>query len=126
LSPESEQEEEIVFMQSIRTFVYPVKELAQAKRLFSALLGVEPYVDSPYYVGYKVGDQDIGLDPNGHNAGMTGPVGYWHVNDIQQSLQLLLDAGAQTHQAVRDVGGGKLVATVTDADRNMIGLIQSP
>ncbi len=57
---------------------------------------------------------------------MTGPVGYWHVDDIKKHLQLLLDAGAQAQQEVRDVGGGKLVASVKDADGNVIGLIQSP
>jgi predicted enzyme related to lactoylglutathione lyase len=57
---------------------------------------------------------------------MTGPVGYWHVEDIEKSLGLLLDAGAETQQVIRDVGGGKLVATVTDADGNVIGLVQSP
>ncbi len=89
-------------------------------------MGVEPYVDEAYYVGFKVGDQELGLDPNGHNAGMTGPVGYWHVNDIKKSLQLLFDAGARAQQEVKDVGGGKLIASVKDADNNIIGLIQSP
>ena len=112
--------------QGIRTVIYPVKDIAEAKMLFSKLLGVEPYMDEAYYVGFKVGDQDIGLDPNGHNKGMTGPVGYWHVNDIKNSLQLLLDAGAQAQQEVTDVGGGKLIASVKDADGNIIGLIQNP
>ena len=68
--------------QGIRVFIYPVKDIAQAKTLYSKLLGVEPHQDEPYYVGFMVGDQEIGLDPNGHNQGMTGPVGYWEVNDI--------------------------------------------
>ncbi len=112
--------------QGIRLFLYPVTDLAQAKTLYSKLLGVEPYADEAYYVGFRVGDQEIGLDPNGHHKGMTGPVGYWQVNDIQKSLQLLLDAGAQAQQEVQDVGGGKLIASVKDADSNIIGLIQSP
>jgi predicted enzyme related to lactoylglutathione lyase len=112
--------------QGIRTVIYPVKDLAQAKTLFSKLLGVEPYADEAYYVGFRVGDQDIGLDPNGHNQGMTGPVGYFHVSDIQQSLQALVDAGAHVQQAVKDVGGGKLIASVKDADSNIIGLLQFP
>jgi predicted enzyme related to lactoylglutathione lyase len=112
--------------QGIRTVIYPVKDLAQAKTLYSKLLGVEPYADEAYYVGFRVGDQDIGLDPNGHNQGMTGPVGYFHVSDIQQSLQALVDAGAHVQQAVKDVGGGKLIATVKDADSNIIGLLQFP
>jgi predicted enzyme related to lactoylglutathione lyase len=112
--------------QGIRTVIYPVKDIAQAKTLYSKLLGVEPYADEAYYVGFRVGDQEIGLDPNGHNQGMTGPVGYFHVSDIQQSLQALLDAGAQTQQEVKDVGGGKLIAWVKDVDGNIIGLLQFP
>jgi predicted enzyme related to lactoylglutathione lyase len=112
--------------QGIRLFIYPVKDIARAKTLYSKLLGIEPYLDEAYYVGLRVGDQEIGLDPNGHNVGMTGPVGYWHVNDIKKSLQSLLDAGAQIQQEVKDVGGGKLIASVKDADSNIIGLIQSP
>jgi hypothetical protein len=83
-------------------------------------------MDEAYCAGFHVGDQKIGLDPNGHNQEMTGPVGYYHVGDIRKSLQLLLDAGAQAQQAVKDVGGGNLTATVKDADENMIGLIQVP
>jgi predicted enzyme related to lactoylglutathione lyase len=107
-----------------RTVIYPVKDLAQAKTLYSALLGAAPTMDEAYYVGYRVADQDIGLDPHGHSKGMTGPVAYWHVDDIHGTLQQLLDAGAQARQPVNDVGGGKLVATVKDADGNEIGLIQ--
>lgn len=102
-----------------------VQDLAQAKKLYGKLLGVAPYMDEAYYVGFSVGGQDVGLDP-GHSQGMTGPVGYWHVDDINESLELLLDAGAEAQQAVRGVGGGKLIASVKDADGNVIGLIQSP
>jgi len=112
--------------QGISLLVYPVKDIAQAKKLYSTFLGVEPYVDGAYYVGFRIGDQEIGLDPNGHSKGMTGPIGYCQVNDIQKSLQLLLDAGAQTQQEVTDVGGGMLIAWVKDADNNIIGLMQLP
>lgn len=109
--------------QGVRTIIYPVKDIARAKTLFCKLLGVEPYADQPYYVGFRVGDQEIGLDPNGHYWGMTG---YYHVDDIKQSLQSILDAGAHIQQEIKDVGGGRLTATVRDADGNIIGLIQSP
>lgn len=112
--------------QGIKTIIYPVADIAQAKALYTKLLGVEPLMDETYYVGYKVGDQDIGLDPNGHTKGMTGPLSYYTVSDIKESLQSLLSAGAQTHEDVKDVGGGKLTASVSDADGNMIGLIQLP
>lgn len=112
--------------QGIRTFIYPVSDIGRAKALYGKLLGIEPVMDQPYYVGYRVGDQDIGLDPNGHKQGMTGPVGYWEVDDITETLQSLLDAGAQPLQEVKDVGGGKLIASVKDVDGNIIGLTQSP
>jgi predicted enzyme related to lactoylglutathione lyase len=112
--------------QGVKTIIYPVKDIAQAKTLYGNLLETDPYMDAPYYVGFKVGDQDIGLDPNGHRQGMTGPVGYYHVDDIKKSLQQLVNAGAQMQQEVKDVGGGKLIASVKDVDGNIIGLIQSP
>jgi predicted enzyme related to lactoylglutathione lyase len=107
--------------QGIGTVIYSVKDIDKAKALFRELLGIEPYADAPYYVGFKVGSQDIGLDPHGHKEGMTA---YYHVDDIQKSLQSLLDAGAQQVQAVKDVGGGRLIASVKDPDGNIIGLIQ--
>jgi predicted enzyme related to lactoylglutathione lyase len=107
----------------IRTIIYPVKDIARAKALFTKLSGAEPYVDEPYYIGFRVGDQEIGLDPHGHKEGMTA---YWHVDDIKTSLQTLLDAGAQAQQEIKDVGAGRLIASVKDPDDNIIGLIQSP
>jgi predicted enzyme related to lactoylglutathione lyase len=112
--------------QGIKTVIYPVEDLAKAKALYTSLIGTPPPMDQPYYVGWKVDGQDIGLDPNGHSQGMTGPLAYWHVDDIQTALKALLDAGAVTNQEVKDVGGGKLVGSVKDADGNVIGLIQEP
>jgi predicted enzyme related to lactoylglutathione lyase len=109
----------------IRTVIYPVKDLAKAKMLYGKLVGVEPYMDEAYYVGFNVAGQDIGLDPHGHSQGMTGPVGYWHVDDIERSVKALLEAGAEVQKEVKDVGGGKLIASVKDADGNVIGLIQA-
>jgi predicted enzyme related to lactoylglutathione lyase len=110
----------------MKTVIYPVKDIAAAKQLYGELFGVAPDMDEVFYVGFNVGGQDVGLDPNGHSKGMTGPVGYWHVDDINESLGALLEAGAETQQPISDVGGGKLIATVKDADGNVIGLLQAP
>jgi len=112
--------------QGITTILYPVKDIARAKKLYSKLLDVEPIMDQPYYVGFKVGNQDIGLVPNGFDQGMTGAVSFYQVSDIKKSLQALINEGAQKVQDINDVGGGKLVATAKDTDGNMIGLIQLP
>ncbi|MFI1165438.1 VOC family protein [Streptomyces sp. NPDC020801] len=108
----------------VKTIIYPVKDLDRTKALFSALLGVKPYADESYYVGFKDAGQDVGLDPNGHAKGMTGPVPYWHVDDIRARLAALVAAGAEVLQDVQDVGGGRLIASVRDADGNLVGLLQ--
>jgi predicted enzyme related to lactoylglutathione lyase len=109
----------------LKTIIHPVRDLAATKALYTTLLGTPPIVDQPWYVGFDVAGQHVGLDPNGHAAGMTGPVGYWHVDDIRTSLDALLAAGAALHQETKDVGGGKLVAAVKDQDGNVIGLLQA-
>jgi predicted enzyme related to lactoylglutathione lyase len=105
--------------------VVPVRDVAAAKAMYGALFG-EPHTDQPYYVGYRLGDQEIGLDPHGHAQGMTGPVTFWDVEDMEKTVASLLDAGGTLTAPARDVGGGMLVATVTDADGNPVGLRQSP
>jgi predicted enzyme related to lactoylglutathione lyase len=110
----------------MKTILYPVKDLAAAKQLYGALLGVAPVMDEPYYVGYHVDGQDVGLDPHGHSKGLAGALAYWHVADIDAALAAIVAAGGEQHQAIADVGGGKRIATVKDADGNLIGLLQAP
>lgn len=110
----------------IQTIIYPVEDLKKAKTLFGHLLGAEPTSDTPYYVGYTVAGQDIGLDPNGHRHGLNGPTAYHHVDDIEGTVKALLKAGAEPVQEVKNVGGGKLTAVLKDPDGNVIGLTQTP
>ena len=109
--------------EGIKTVVFPVRDMERAKALFRALMG-EPQHDTPYYVGYTIDGQNIGLTPSGDRNGVAGPVCYWQVDDLRASLQALLDAGAQPLQDVRNVGGGRQIASVKDAEGNEIGLAQ--
>jgi predicted enzyme related to lactoylglutathione lyase len=110
--------------QGIKTVLHPVSDLAAAKAVYTALLGVPPDTDSPYYVGYDAAGQHIGLVPGGGPQGMTSPIAYWHVPDIEAKLAETTAAGATVKDPVRDVGGGRLVASFTDPDGNVLGLIQ--
>jgi predicted enzyme related to lactoylglutathione lyase len=110
----------------MKTVIYPVKDVERAKTLYGALLGMAPTTDAPYYVGFTLPDLEFGLDPNGHAQGMTGPVSFWNVADIASTITQLVDAGAEVQQAPKDVGGGMLVARLSDSDGNPIGLIQRP
>lgn len=105
----------------IGTIVIPVSDLTTAKACYGALLGVAPDVDQPYYVGYTAGGQHVGLAPNGEHP---GPVMYWHVDDIKAAVDGLLAAGATQVQEIKDVGAGKLIATLSDTDGNIIGVLQ--
>jgi predicted enzyme related to lactoylglutathione lyase len=110
--------------QGVKTVLHPVSDLETAKAVYTALLGVPPQTDGPYYVGYEAEGQQIGLVPNGGPQGMTTPVAYWHVPDIEAKLAEVTAAGATVKEPPRDVGGGRLVATITDPDGNALGLIQ--
>ncbi|MGW5721648.1 VOC family protein [Amycolatopsis sp. NPDC003865] len=110
--------------QGIKTVLHPVTDLAAAKAVYTALLGTEPQADAPYYVGYDAEGQHIGLVPNGDRQGMTGPVTYWHVDDIAAKLAEVTAAGAKVKDEPKDVGNGRLVATFTDTDGNVLGLLQ--
>ena len=108
----------------IKTVLHPVADLSTAKAVYSALLGVPPQTDGPFYVGFDVEGQHIGLVPAGGSQGMTSPVAFWHVPDIQATLAAVTAAGATVKEPAHDVGAGRLVATVTDPDRNVLGLLQ--
>ena len=110
--------------QGIKTVLHPVSDLAAAKAVYAALLGVPPQTDSEYYVGFEAAGQHIGLVPGGGSLGMASPVAYWHVPDLETKLAEVTSAGAAVKEPAHDVGGGRLVATVTDPDGNVLGLLQ--
>jgi predicted enzyme related to lactoylglutathione lyase len=110
--------------QGIKTVLHPVSDLAAAKEVYAALLGVAPQTDESYYVGFETAGQHIGLVPGGGPQGLTSPVAYWHLPDIEAKLAEVTAAGAIVKEPAHDVGGGRLVATVTDPDGNVLGLLQ--
>jgi predicted enzyme related to lactoylglutathione lyase len=112
-----------MFPMTMSLVVFPAKDLDATKKLFSTLLGSDPYVDQPYYVGYRVGELEFGLDPH---AASSGPICYWQVDDIAAAVQELVDAGAEVVQAPHDVGGGLQVATLKDATGSTVGFRQTP
>jgi predicted enzyme related to lactoylglutathione lyase len=112
----------------LRTAVYRVADLDKAKEWYRAVLGIDPYFDEPFYVGFNVGGFELGLDPD-TSGGVPGPGGvtvYWGVEDAGAALARLLHLGAREHGAVTDVGGGIRVATVLDPSGNVFGIIENP
>ena len=112
--------------EGIKIVLHPVSDLAKATAVYTALLGVPPQTEAPYYVGFEAAGQQIGLVPGGARQGMTSPVAYWHVPDIEAKLAEVTAAGATLKDPVRDVGNGRLVASFTDRDGNVLGVFQDP
>lgn len=105
--------------------IYPFDDLKQGKSFFMTLLGVEPYVELPNYVGFKVGEQEIGLSADGHGNGLTGAVPYWKVDDIGAAHAALLASGATERASIKEVAPGRSICSVDDPEGNVIGLIQT-
>jgi predicted enzyme related to lactoylglutathione lyase len=113
-------------MNAMSLIIYPAADIARTKSFFTDVLGGEPYVDSPYYVGFKAGEIEIGLVPKAAQPGITGALAYVTVTDIKSALANLRAAGAETVQDVTDVANGLLVASVKTPDGTPIGLRQFP
>jgi predicted enzyme related to lactoylglutathione lyase len=113
--------------QGLRTVIYHVDDLQKAKEWYSGILGIQPYFDEPFYVGFSVGGYELGLDPNmeGVSKG-SNVVAYWGTKDAAAAYQRVLELGAQNHSEPQDVGGGIIVATVTDPFGNVFGIIENP
>ena len=112
----------------LRTVIYRVNNLKEAKSWYSQALGVEPYFDRDFYVGFNVAGYELGLEPDDSESENKpgGVAAYWGVEDIEASLKRLLELGATKHSGVQDVGGGIRVATVVDPFGNIFGVIENP
>src|ERR1700755_1199004 len=108
----------------LRNAIYHTPDLEKAKAWYSKALGIEPYFDQPYYVGFNVGGYELGLDPDVSSTpgGEGGVVAYWGVANAEESLRRLVSLGATERSAVQEVGEGIRVATVLDPFGNILGI----
>jgi predicted enzyme related to lactoylglutathione lyase len=112
----------------LRTVIYHAPDLAKAKAWYSEVLGIEPYFDQPFYVGFNVGGYELGLDPDASATprGNGGAVAYWGVADAEATFRRLIALAATERSAVQEVGEGIRVATVFDPFGNIFGIIENP
>ncbi|MBC8043214.1 MAG: VOC family protein [Rhizobacter sp.] len=106
----------------LRTVIYAAPDLQKAKAWYAKTLGIAPYFDEPYYVGFNVGGYELGLDPNAKESVAT----YWGVENIETARQSLLDAGATPDGDIHDVGDGIKMAAVIDPFGKHLDLIYNP
>ena len=108
---------------SNHTIVIPAPDLAAATAFYRTAWRAEPHTDTPYYVGFNLDGQEIGLNPNGETDGMTGPVVYWDTDDLPAKVAEVEAAGGRIVRPVSDVGGGTSLALLTDPAGNQVGFI---
>ena len=113
----------------LRTAIYHVNDIEKGKDWYTKMLGIEPYFDQPFYVGYNVGGYELGLQPDEDPVTAQradGAVAYWGVENGEAEFKRLIELGATVHEAVQDVGEGIKVGTVTDPFGNIFGVIENP
>jgi predicted enzyme related to lactoylglutathione lyase len=111
----------------LRTIGYKVPDLDKAKEWYAQILGIRPYFDEPFYVGFNVGGYELGLQPveTPVTAG-DNTTTYWGVEDVRASYEHLTKSGATAFEEPTDVGDGIVVAAVKDPWGNMLGIIYNP
>ena len=104
------------------------KNYVQIRDEYRELLGVKPYFDQPFYVGFNVAGYELGLQPGGGNTAnkADGAVAYWGVENAEAAFKRIIELGASVHEEVQDVGEGIKVATVKDPFGNVFGIIENP
>ena len=108
----------------LRTVIYPSPDLEAAKSWWTGLLGIDPYFDEPFYVGFNLAGYELGLLPDGDTG--DGAITYWGVDDVAGAVEEALAAGASSHAPVSDVGGGIVTGSVTNPMGMIVGFISNP
>ena len=112
----------------LRTVAYKVEDITKAKVWYAKVFGKDPYFDEPFYVGFNIGGYELGLQPSeaGKNIVGNSVIAYWGVKDLEGTMTNMLELGAVQDDEPLDVGGGVVVASVTDPWGNILGLIYNP
>lgn len=111
----------------LRTCIYRVNDIKKATDWYRNVLGIDPYFNEPFYVGFNVGGYELGLQPENSNEPKTGTVlTYWGVDDVAKTFQNLLTLGATPFEEPTEVGEGIVVGAVKDPWGNIFGIIYNP
>ena len=113
-----------ISLQGLRTVIYPSPDVEAAKAWWTGLLGIEPYFDEPFYVGYEVAGYELGLLPDGNPA--DGAITYWGTDDVAGAVEAAITLGATLHAPVVEVGGGIVTGSVTNPMGMIVGFILNP
>lgn len=111
-------------LEGLRTVIYPTEDLQASKTWWSRFLGIEPYFDQPFYVGFSVAGYELGLLPDANRE--DGALVYWGVADVAVAMDVALASGATGHSPASDVGEGIVTGSVRTPDGSVLGFIHNP
>lgn len=115
-------------MLGLRTTIYKVADITEAKEWYAKAFNKEPYFDEPFYVGFNIGGYELGPQPEKQptREKPESVVAYWGVRDMEKEYKRLVQLGAIENEEPYNVGGEIMTATFKDPWGNLIGLIYNP
>lgn len=124
---------EKVALRGLSTISFYADDHEKAKSWYSEILGMEPYFNVPGYSEFRLGDyqHELGIidakyAPKTATKEIGGAIAYWHVDELQETLDLLLSKGAELFEPITDRSGGKMsfvTAAVIDPFGNVLGIM---
>jgi predicted enzyme related to lactoylglutathione lyase len=122
-------------LRGFSTINYWADDVPAAAAWYTEFLGVDPYFSrsgpdgKAAYVEYRIGDfqAELGLiDSRFRPTPVTGPGGaiiYWHVDDLESTVERLLSLGATELEPITPRGDGFVTASVVDPFGNVLGVM---
>ncbi len=114
-------------------------DVPAASAWYAEFLGIEPYFSRPgpdgvpAYVEFRVGDSadELGIinrayAPGGSASGPGGAIMHWHVDDLEGTVNRLLEMGATEYEPITARGEGFVTASVVDPFGNVLGVMYNP
>lgn len=120
-------------LRGLSTISFYADNLNEAKKWYSETFRMEPYFDVPGYLEFRLGDyqHELGIidgkyAPKEASKEIGGAIAYWHVDDLNKTLDFLLAKGAKLYEPITDRSGGKMAfvtASVVDPFGNILGIM---
>lgn len=117
-------------LRGFSTISFFAEDLEAAKAWYTELLGFGPYFEVPGYIEFRVGDyqHEIGIAqgqwaPHDMTAAPGGVIAYWHVDDLDASIERLTAMGAKEYEPKTVRGEGFATASFVDPFGNVLAVM---
>ena len=117
---------------------YYADDVKAARKWYTELFGIEPYfqkpdADNPAYIEYRIGDykNEVGIIDKKYMSPHSsresgGAVLFWHVDDLNATVDKLISMGATVFEPITPRGEGFITASLLDPFGNVLGVMHNP